>query len=65
MKIKHILALFVLGVCVVVLGALFKIQHWPGASKMLIVGMIAQVVSGILFIWKLLTMKDSKDFLNK
>ncbi|MCU0446652.1 MAG: gliding motility protein GldL [Microscillaceae bacterium] len=28
-----------LGAAVVILGALFKIMHWPGASEMLIVGM--------------------------
>lgn len=31
-----------LGAAVVILGALFKIMHWPGASEMLIVGMTVE-----------------------
>jgi len=31
------------GAAVVLLGALFKIQHWPGASVMLILGMTTEV----------------------
>jgi gliding motility-associated protein GldL len=30
------------GASVVILGALFKIMHWPGASEMLIVGLITE-----------------------
>jgi gliding motility-associated protein GldL len=33
-----------LGAAVVILGALFKIQHWPGADTMLIVGMGVEAV---------------------
>jgi len=33
-----------LGASVVLLGALFKIQHWPGASYMLTTGMITEAV---------------------
>ena len=65
MKVKHVLALFVLGVCGVIIGAVFKIQHWPGAHRILLFSMIIQVVAGILFIWKLLRMKETRDFLNK
>ncbi len=32
------------GAAVVVLGALFKIMHWPGASAMLIVGLLVEVI---------------------
>ena len=31
-----------LGAAVVILGALFKLMHWPGASIMLIVGLGAE-----------------------
>ena len=31
--------LYGLGAAVVIVGALFKIEHWPGASAMLIVGL--------------------------
>ena len=30
------------GASVVILGALFKIMHWPGADQMLIVGLITE-----------------------
>jgi gliding motility-associated protein GldL len=31
--------LYGIGASIVILGALFKIEHWPGASLMLIVGL--------------------------
>src|SRR5215210_2375494 len=31
-----------LGASVVLLGALFKLQHWPGASEMLVAGMCTE-----------------------
>src|SRR5690606_35498467 len=31
--------LYGLGASVVIIGALFKIEHWPGASTMLIIGL--------------------------
>jgi gliding motility-associated protein GldL len=31
-----------LGASVVLMGALFKLQHWPGASEMLIAGMVTE-----------------------
>jgi len=31
------------GAAVVILGALFKIMHWPGASEMLIIGLLTEV----------------------
>ncbi|TAE75937.1 MAG: gliding motility protein GldL [Bacteroidetes bacterium] len=33
-----------LGAAVVILGALFKIMHWPGAAEMLIIGMTTEAV---------------------
>jgi gliding motility-associated protein GldL len=36
--------LYGLGAAVVIVGALFKIQHWPGASPMLIVGLGTEAV---------------------
>jgi gliding motility-associated protein GldL len=32
------------GASVVLLGALFKLQHWPGAGEMLTVGMTVEVI---------------------
>ena len=37
-------ATYCLGASVVILGALFKIQHWPGASYVLTAGMITEAI---------------------
>jgi gliding motility-associated protein GldL len=37
------------GASVVIVGALFKIMHWPGASAMLIVGLSAEAALFLLF----------------
>jgi gliding motility-associated protein GldL len=36
--------LYGIGAAVVIMGALFKIQHWPGASLMLIIGLSTEAV---------------------
>ena len=36
--------LYGLGACVVIVGALFKIQHWPGAGIMLTVGLLVEAI---------------------
>ena len=65
MKVKHILAILIIGPIGVSIGAFFKIQHWPGAAKILLISLIIELIGGILAVWKLLTIKDFKDFLNK
>jgi gliding motility-associated protein GldL len=41
---KFIAKLYGWGASVVIVGALFKIQHWPGASIMLMTGMLLEAV---------------------
>ena len=41
---KFMAKLYGLGAMVVIVGALFKIQHWPGASIMLTVGLLTEAV---------------------
>lgn len=65
MKVKHILAIIILGVTGVILGALFQIQHWPGSHKILLVSLGLESLGGILMIWKLISIKDFSNFLNK
>ena len=36
--------LYGMGAAVVIVGALFKIEHWPGASAMLIVGLSVEAL---------------------
>lgn len=45
-EIKHKASGF--GAALVVIGALFKIQHWPGASLMLILGLSTEAIIFIL-----------------
>jgi gliding motility-associated protein GldL len=41
---KFMAKLYGFGAAVVIVGALFKIQHWPGASLMLIIGLSTEAV---------------------
>ena len=42
---KNIMAkAYGLGAAVVIIGALFKIMHWPGANEMLIIGMGTEAI---------------------
>jgi gliding motility-associated protein GldL len=41
---KFMAKLYGIGAAVVILGALFKIQHWPGAGPMLIIGLGTEAV---------------------
>ena len=41
---KFIGFLYGAGASVVMVGALFKIQHWPGAGVMLTVGLLTEAV---------------------
>jgi gliding motility-associated protein GldL len=45
---KFMAKLYGFGAAVVIFGAMFKIQHWPGASAMLVVGL---TVEAIIFIF--------------
>ena len=64
MKVKHIIILIVLGAIMVLTGAFFKIQHWPGAAKFLLTGFVFEIVGLALIIWKILTTDKFRDFLN-
>lgn len=39
------LVLFLLGMIISIVGALFKLMHWPGANIILIIGMLAEAVA--------------------
>ena len=60
MKLKHILALFILGAIITVLGALFKLESWPNSSLMLIVGLSTNILALLLIVVKLLMNKTDK-----
>ncbi|WP_299385255.1 hypothetical protein [uncultured Lacinutrix sp.] len=44
------LIIFILGIILTIIGALFKIQHWPYASQILTLGTIAEVIGLVFFI---------------
>jgi gliding motility-associated protein GldL len=41
---KQMAFLYGMGAAVVIIGALFKLMHWPGASLMLIVGLTTEAL---------------------
>lgn len=48
------LVLFLLGMAITIIGALFKIMHWPGANFMLTIGMLTEAIALITLIVVLL-----------
>lgn len=50
--------LFLVGMIIIIIGALLKIMHYPGANLLLFLGSLAEVVGIILFIICLI--KNSK-----
>ena len=52
MKKKYIvpLVLFLLGMVITIIGALFKLMHWPGANFLLIIGMLTEAIAIITLI---------------
>ena len=65
MKYWHILIIFIVAMAVVIVGALFKIMHWPGASVLLMLGMGGQFLSLILLAAKIINDRKNNRFLNK
>ena len=65
MKLKYIITLFVIGIILITLGALFKVMYLMGGSQLLTAGTVLQIIAFILFIIKLFTNKKFKDTLNQ
>jgi hypothetical protein len=65
MKVKHVIVILFLAYIFEGLGFYFKMMHFPGAAKMLLIGTSLKVIASILGIWKLLSIKDFSDFLNR
>lgn len=57
-KFKIPLVLFLLGTLFTIVGALFKITHWPFANVLLIVGMLTEAFAIIALI--VILVKKSK-----
>jgi hypothetical protein len=41
---------FTLGIAITIIGALFKIMHWPGATILLSTGLLAEATALIVLI---------------
>ncbi|RBA27838.1 GldL-related protein [Flavobacterium tibetense] len=44
------LILFLIGIILTIVGSLFKLMHWPGATIILTVGMLTEVAAIITLI---------------
>ena len=64
MKTKHVIIVWLIGFSMLFIGALFKIQHWPFAGVILMIGTLLQVIGIFLFAYKLYKYTNKKDFLN-
>lgn len=64
MKLRYLLVLLVLGFMFTIIGTLFKIMHWAFASEFYMVGVFLKLLFGILLVYKLLTTKKFKDYLD-
>ncbi len=62
MKTKYIIALFIVGILVLIIGSMFKIMHWLYASELIMTATAIQVVAVLMAIWKVLVSKNN--FLN-
>ncbi|QXP72800.1 gliding motility protein GldL [Tenacibaculum sp. AHE15PA] len=65
MKLKYIIFVFIVGIILITIGALFKVLHLMLAVELLTAGTILQIIALILFIIKLFTNKKFKDTLNQ
>lgn len=65
MKVKHILALFLIAYIAMTIGALLKIMHWPYGNELITFSTVLKVIAALLAIWKVFTMQGFKDFLNR
>ena len=58
---KLVPTIYSAGAAVVILGALFKIQHWDGGSEMLTIGLGTEVVIFLLYALQTLTQSSDRD----
>lgn len=58
-KYKIPLILLILGMAITIIGALFKLMHWPMANVLLFIGLICEAVGLIMLISR--AMRKLKD----
>jgi len=68
MKTKYAIIIWFVGLIILIISILFKIQHWPFASEMAIVAIIGdllRVTGFILFVYKFYKYPNKKEILIK
>ncbi|MGQ2984627.1 GldL-related protein [Flavobacterium sp.] len=65
MKYWVIIVIVLIGLMITIVGALFKIMHWPGASLMLIVGMGLKALGILLLLIKVVMARNSNSLLKQ
>lgn len=65
MKVKHIIIIFLLSYIFEVAGVHFKIMQLQGAPALYTTASVLKVISAILGIWKLFTVKEFSNFMNR
>ena len=65
MTARQSISLFLLGAALMILGAMFKVQHWPGADMMLATASLLQIIGVLVVAIKVLRYPGFKDFLDR
>ena len=55
------IAIFLLGLIITIIGALFKIQHWPYGSEFLTIGNLMEVIGIIIAFITLIQVYTTKN----
>jgi hypothetical protein len=65
MTARGAIVLFLFGALLLIIGGLFKIQHWPYAGGQLMAGTLFQAIAVIVFAIKVSRYPGLKDFLDR
>lgn len=57
MKFKHAILIAFAAIIATIIGALFKLQHWPGAAETMLVAMILMIAALISLIYTIARQK--------
>jgi len=62
MKNKYLVAVFLLGMVAVIVGAFLKLMHYPGGAIVIGIGLLSEALAIVLIVAKILGSKQGKDF---
>ena len=65
MKARGAIVLLLFGFALSIIGSLFKIQHWPHASELLIASSLIQAFAVVVIALKVSRYPGFKDFLDR